>query len=48
MPETLTCDRCGQRTHDDTSEVWEVMTLRGITLERQCFTCTPPDEDDPL
>lgn len=45
MIEELTCDLCGQRTHDDESEVFEVYYGDGMTLERHCFTCDPADEE---
>lgn len=42
--ETLTCDLCGQKTHDDHSEVFDLYYGDGVTQERHCFDCDPPDE----
>lgn len=37
--DTLTCNQCGQDTHDDTSEVWS-------SFGRVCYDCAPPDEEE--
>jgi len=42
----VTCDLCGEETHDDTSELFDVFTLTGTTQERHCFDCDPPEGDD--
>mgnify|MGYP006272037305 CR=1 FL=1 len=41
----LICEICRQETHDDNSEVFEVYYGDGMTQERHCFDCDPPDEE---
>lgn len=43
--ETLTCDLCGQVTHDDQSEVFDLFFGDGMKQERHCYDCDPPDEE---
>ena len=43
---TLTCDECGEPTHDDQSAVWVSMTIAGSEERTVCFDCCPPDEED--
>lgn len=43
----MICSLCGEETHDDTSEVFAVLTNKGTHTERHCFACDPPDRFDP-
>ena len=46
MTEMMICFMCGEETHDDTSTLFDVFTLSGVTQERRCFDCDPPEGDD--
>jgi len=41
----LICDLCGQETHDDSSDVFDIFYGDGMTQERHCFDCDPADEE---
>jgi hypothetical protein len=45
VSEKLICAICGQETHDDFSEVFDVFYGDGMTQERHCFDCDPADEE---
>lgn len=40
----LICDICGQETHDDQSEMFDLFYGEGVTQERHCHKCDPPDD----
>lgn len=42
--ETLTCYLCGNKTHNDESKVFDLYYGDGLTQERHCHECDPPDE----
>ena len=44
--EELVCDICGMKTHDDVAHTVEVYYGDGMKLERHCFYCDPPDDED--
>lgn len=46
MTELMICFVCGEETHDDTSALFDVFTLTGVTQERHCFDCDPPDSEE--
>jgi hypothetical protein len=42
----MICDLCGKKTHDDQSEVFlSFFSKDGVTQQRHCFDCDPPDEE---
>jgi len=46
MSKSMICSICGEETHDDTSTLFDVFTLAGVTQERRCFDCGSPEGDD--
>lgn len=43
--DTLICDLCGQETHDDNSDVFDIYHPTKVVTERHCFDCDPADEE---